>query len=397
MRFPEFKGEWKKDIASDLLECFSTNSITWEDLNFDGGTMKDLHYGLIHKGFNKSIMPADSKLIPWINSGKEPKKYTKIKDGDLILADASEDTNECGEPVELLGCLNSDVVSGLHTIHCRDKKKFSVPGFKAYLFQSEGIKKQLYRLCEGTKIYSISPSTLNEVVLNFPSNEEQQKVVKLLNFIEQRIVVQRKIIKEKEQLKKWVNNACLWNKDFPKVALNKIIKERNLRTTTVHQYQVLSSAVTGLYSQMDYFKHQISSENDVGYKVVFLNDVVFSPQNLWMGNINFNESFEIGMVSPSYKVYSVNDGFVPSYLSPFLKTNRMKYEYSICSEQGASIVRRNLNEDEFLQITIPMPDFKTQVTVAKKLKLIEQNVETEKQYLELLIKEKSFLLSSLFI
>jgi type I restriction enzyme S subunit len=77
LRFPEFKGEWKKDIASDLLECFSTNSITWEDLNFDGGRIRDLHYGLIHKGFNKTVMQANSKLIPWISSGKEPKKYTK--------------------------------------------------------------------------------------------------------------------------------------------------------------------------------------------------------------------------------------------------------------------------------------------------------------------------------
>ena len=196
LRFPDFKGEWEKDKASALLECFPTNSITWEDLNFGGGTMRDLHYGLIHKGFNKSVMPADSKLIPWINSGKEPKKYTKIKDGDLILADASEDTNECGKPVELFGCLNSDVVSGLHTIHCRDKKNFSVPGFKAYLFQSGGIKKQLYRLCEGTKIYSISPSTLDEVILHFPVKKEQQRIVDFLNSLEDRILLQRKIIEE---------------------------------------------------------------------------------------------------------------------------------------------------------------------------------------------------------
>jgi type I restriction enzyme S subunit len=246
-----------------------------------------------------------------------------------------------------------------------------------------------------TRLYN---DDIRKIILSFPkSKQEQTKITSLFSAVNKRLEVQRKIIEEKEQLKRWVNNACLWNKDFPKVALNKIIKERNLRTTTVHQYQVLSSAVTGLYSQMDYFKHQISSENDVGYKVVLLNDVVFSPQNLWMGNINFNESFEIGMVSPSYKVYSVNDGFVPFYLSLFLKTARMKYEYSVCSEQGASVVRRNLNEDEFLQIAIPMPDFKTQAAAAKKLKLIVKTIEIEKQCLEALTKEKSFLLSNLFI
>ena len=360
MRFPEFKGEWNRGTLGDLLTI--KNGKDQKPFEKENSSIPVYGTGGVIGFVDKPIFTKDSVGIG--------RKGTIDKPILLNYPFWTVDT-----------LFYSDIHKGVNRY------------FLFSLLQTINWKK----LNQSTGVPSLTSKCIETAECSFPNDIEQTKIASLFELIDKRIDVQRKIIEEKEQLKRWVNNACLWNKDFPKVALNKIIKERNLRTTTVHQYQVLSSAVTGLYSQMDYFKHQISSENDVGYKVVLLNDVVFSPQNLWMGNINFNESFEIGMVSPSYKVYSVNDGFVPFYLSLFLKTARMKYEYSVCSEQGASVVRRNLNEDEFLQIAIPMPDFKTQAAAAKKLKLIVKTIEIEKQCLEALTKEKSFLLSNLFI
>ena len=34
LRFPEFSGEWEKCKVSDLLDLYSTNSLSWEQLVF---------------------------------------------------------------------------------------------------------------------------------------------------------------------------------------------------------------------------------------------------------------------------------------------------------------------------------------------------------------------------
>ena len=50
LRFPQLSGEWEKSKVSDLLDFYSTNSLSWEQLEYDTNTMMNLHYGLIHVG-----------------------------------------------------------------------------------------------------------------------------------------------------------------------------------------------------------------------------------------------------------------------------------------------------------------------------------------------------------
>ena len=50
LRFPEFCGEWETIKVSELLDFYSTNSLSWEQLDYSNGKIKNLHYGLIHKG-----------------------------------------------------------------------------------------------------------------------------------------------------------------------------------------------------------------------------------------------------------------------------------------------------------------------------------------------------------
>ena len=101
-----------------------------------------------------------------------------------------------------------------------------------------------------------------------------------------------------------------------------ILEETDERSTVVNQYQVLSSTVKGIFSQKEYFNKDIASEDNKGYKVVRRGNVVLSPQNLWMGNINYNNRFEVGIVSPSYKIYSIKKGFNPTFIAALLKTKK---------------------------------------------------------------------------
>ena len=75
-----------------------------------------------------------------------------------------------------------------------------------------------------------------------------------------------------------------------------MLTERTERTRESNQHEVLSSTIKGIFSQREYFSKDIASENNIGYKVIRLYDVVLSPQNLWMGNINYNEKYTTPLV-----------------------------------------------------------------------------------------------------
>lgn len=180
-------------------------------------------------------------------------------------------------------------------------------------------------------------------------------------------------------------------------ALSEILQEVDERSAVKNQHQVLSSTVKGIFSQKEYFNKDIASEDNKGYKVVRRGNVVLSPQNLWMGNINYNDRFDIGIVSPSYKVYSIQNEFNPVFISSLLKTKKALYEYMLASEQGASVVRRNLNVEAFRAIRFRIPDYQQQDSLSMAITAINSKLKNEQSILELLTMQKSSLLEHMFI
>lgn len=199
MRFPEFSGEWEKCKVSDLLDFYSTNSLSWEQLEYDTNAMMNLHYGLIHVGLSTMIDLAKDEL-PNIKEGNIPKNFELCKGGDVAFADASEDTNEVAKTVEFFNLAGKNVVCGLHTIHGRDNKHKTVVGFKGYAFSSAAFHNQIRRIAQGTKIYSISTKNFSECYIGLPSKLEQSKIATLLHLIDERIATQNKIIDKLQSL-----------------------------------------------------------------------------------------------------------------------------------------------------------------------------------------------------
>ena len=203
LRFPEFNGEWEKCKISDLLDFYSTNSLSWEQLEYDTNAMMNLHYGLIHVGLPTMIDLAKDKL-PNIKEGNMPKNFEMCKEGDVAFADASEDTNEVAKTVEFFKLAGKNVVCGLHTIHGRDNKHKTIVGFKGYAFLSAAFHNQIRRIAQGTKIYSISTKNFSECYIGLPSKPEQTKIATLLRLIDERIATQNKIIDKLQSLIKGI-------------------------------------------------------------------------------------------------------------------------------------------------------------------------------------------------
>ena len=226
---------------------------------------------------------------------------------------------------------------------------------------------------------------------------EQKKIAAFLNLIEKRISVQNKIIEKLETLIKGICNKSLYTVNGTAIQLGDILIERRERTVINNQYEVLSSTVKGIFSQREYFSKDIASENNVGYKIIRLHDVVLSPQNLWMGNVNYNDNFEVGIVSPSYKVFSIAENLDKRYIATLLKTHRALYNYMLVSEQGASIVRRNLNMEAFEQITFKIPPLSKQEKIGNAISILQARITSAIRIKTAYEAQKQWLLTQMFI
>ncbi len=243
----------------------------------------------------------------------------------------------------------------------------------------------------------LAVNKLLKIAAKVPNLQEQEKIARFLTLIDERISTQSKIIEKYESLIKGIKNCVLYHPRAQKIALKNILIDRNERSVTNNQYKILSSTTKGLFLQSEYFDREIASENNIGYKVVNINDIIISPQNLWMGNITFNERFENGLVSPSYKVYAIDESFNKYFVAAILKTHRALHAYLCVSEQGASIVRRNLNIELFNELTFSIPSIEMQDKIGGFLKSLDSKLKLEKNFLKLLKQQKIYLLKQMFI
>ena len=243
----------------------------------------------------------------------------------------------------------------------------------------------------------INAKEYQEYKVYYPNRQIQDKVASFFTLLDQRIDTQSKIIEDLQTLKISICDKVFEDTTYPEYKLKDVLSERIEKSNVNNQYEILSSTIKGLFTQKEYFDKDIASSNNIGYKIVHLYDIIISPQNLWMGNITFNQRFTNGLVSPSYKIYIINNNFDMYYIANMLKTKRAMYKYICSSQQGASVVRRNLNMDDFLSLSFCIPDINKQRKIGLLLNTIDKRIDLEQTYLTKLNQQKKFLLKNMFI
>ena len=276
LRFPKFSGEWEICKVSELLDFYSTNSLSWEQLEYGEKAMMNLHYGLIHVGLPTMVDLRRDKL-PNVKEGNMPKNFELCKEGDVAFADASEDTNEVAKVIELFNLDNKDIVCGLHTIHGRDNKNKTIVGFKGYAFSSSAFHNQIRRIAQGTKIYSISTKNFSECYVGIPSKAEQTKIATLLRLIDERIATQNKIIEDLKKLKSAISVQLLSGlfplsrkEQWREMNLGDITENFNRRNKDRSSYPMYSVTNTSGFSpQNEIFDGKEIKDEDISiYKII---------------------------------------------------------------------------------------------------------------------------------
>lgn len=403
LRFPKFSGEWEICKVSELLDFYSTNSLSWEQLEYGEKAMMNLHYGLIHVGLPTMVDLRRDKL-PNVKEGNMPKNFELCKEGDVAFADASEDTNEVAKVIELFNLDNKDIVCGLHTIHGRDNKNKTIVGFKGYAFSSSAFHNQIRRIAQGTKIYSISTKNFSECYVGIPSKAEQTKIATLLRLIDERIATQNKIIYKLKSLIRGImvelQKRGLSNGTWKKVLLSNVLTERNeLNKSLYPVYSV--SVIQGIVNQMEYLGRSFAASDTSKYHVVHYGDLVYTksptgsfPYGIIKQSYNQNEV----AVSPLYGVYEPKTFSTGVFLHEYFKSelNTLNYLHPLVQKGAKNTI--NIANQRFLESYVAIPSNANELLAISKLLC---SLNTKLEFLQNILKQsqgqKQYLLRQMFI
>ena len=193
IRFKDDHGndfpDWEETRYDAVYSFKNTNSYSRDLLTYADGEVRNIHYGDIHTKF-KSNFVLRSERVPFIKPEVELKRISDdcyLRNGDLVIADASEDYNDVGKCIEVRELDGERTLAGLHTFIARPKKAAMAPGFGGYLMQCREVRLKIMTIAQGTKVLGISKTQLCKVLLPIPSPDEQTKIADLLSAIDRKI------------------------------------------------------------------------------------------------------------------------------------------------------------------------------------------------------------------
>jgi len=399
LRFSKYSEIIKLWRCSDFLKTFSTNSLSWDQLSYiDESEFKNLHYGLIHNGA-PTLINCEEYQLPFMQS--KIKNYTLCKNGDIIFADASEDTKDICKPVEFINIANNKVVSGLHTIHARDIKELTVIGFKGYLFSSYNFHKQVHRLTQGTKIFSINPGNFKEMYVGIPDVNEQKDIVYLFSKIDKRIESQNKIIEDLIIKKKIISDKLFSQIPMHRNTLSSFYEKGRAggtpKSTNKKYYagEIPFLSISDMTEQGKYIYWtqktltQEGLENSTAWivpKDSLVLSMYASVGQVAINKIPLTTSQAIFSMTITDKVIL---DFLYYYLSYFKEKKLHRY-----LETGT---QSNINADFIKGIAIPDYGYYKNKLIISLLSLMDEKIKKEKDILSLYKKQKSYLLQNMFI
>ncbi|MGL5108455.1 MAG: restriction endonuclease subunit S [Vibrio ordalii] len=176
IRFKGFSGEWEEKEFGACFVNVPSNTLSRADLNYKTGLAKNIHYGDVLIKFGE-ILDTRNELLPLITNDDiaNKLKHAALRDGDIIIADAAEDST-VGKCTELFNIGDQLVLSGLHTIAVRPTLSFASK-YLGYYLNSSSYHDQLLSLMQGTKVLSISKTTIQNTYVVFPNNTEEQTAI----------------------------------------------------------------------------------------------------------------------------------------------------------------------------------------------------------------------------
>ena len=423
LRFPEFRdaGEWSVEPLGNLYSFKSTNSLSRAELNYEKGSVKNIHYGDIHTKYS-TLFDVRKEVVPYINSSQslekvKPESY--CSEGDIIFADASEDEDGVGKSIEVVHTNNEKLLSGLHTILARQKKLKLIVGFAGYLFKSRGIRVQIQREAQGAKVLGISVGRLSNIRIYYPEKEEQQKIANCLSSMDELISAQSQKLEALKDHKKGLMQQ-LFPAEGETVPKLRFPEFRDAGEWEIKSFGELCRFIRGpfggalkkdifvkdgyavyeqshaIHKNFDSFRYHITEEkfNELKRFSVLPDDIIMSCSGTMGKFAIVPKESKKGIINQALlklTVKKVHDlGFIKATLE--LSNNQNK----LLSQSAGGAIKNVVSVGQIKEIDLYIPSLKEQQKIADCLSSVDELITAQSQKLEVLKAHKKGLMQQLF-
>ena len=239
-----------------------------------------------------------------------------------------------------------------------------------------------------------------------PLQDEQRKVVSLLQLIDARIATQNKIIEKYESLIKGLNDSLYaqYGDDVLTSFSSLGFSYSGLSGKSAQDF----GSGKPFINYLNVYSNNIINEKDFQYvaikegekqNVVEYGDVLFTlssetPEEVGIGSVYLGNE-NVYLNSFCFGIHIINTKIVfPPYLSYYVSSTPFRkfiYPYA----QGST--RFNLCKVDFERASIKLPTLENQKRIYSILSHIESKTETEKSLLDLYNSQKQYLLRQMFI
>ena len=317
-------------------------------------------------------------------------KLVRSKANDVIIPCSGE----TAEDIAIARCvLNGNILLGgdlnIIRLHGYDGAFMS--------YQLNGRRKyDIAKVAQGVSVVHLYGEHLKGVKTFNPCLEEQKKIAGLLALLDERIATQNKIIEDLKKLKSAIIEIEYTPNTKTTSHIGNVIEQISKRNKNNAIQNVLSvSNRQGFIKQSDQFENRnVASEDTSNYKIVEKNDFAFNPARINVGSIARLTTFEKGIVSPMYICFRTQENVAPEYIDFFFES---KHFYCEIQKRLEGSVRQCLSFEGLCNIPLSLPSFEMQQLIGKRLFTLGQKIKTETDLLELLNKQKQYLLRQMFI
>ena len=137
-------------------------------------------------------------------------------------------------------------------------------------------------------------------------------------------------------------------------SISQYVKESTNKTVVNNQYPILSSTFNGVVIQNEYFNKQTASSKNIGYKIVPRNYITYrSMSDTGEFHFNIQDKIDIGIVSPAYPVFKINNINVNYFLNYINESYDFKMQIISIKEGGT---RYTLGFNKFKKLKVKIID-----------------------------------------
>lgn len=390
LRFPEFIEEWKivslKDIAvvnpkSEPLQ----NKFFYIDL--------------------EAVEKGELKKIQEILQEEAPSRAQRVISNNDILF-------QCVRPYQKNNYIhrvpNTSNIQWIASTGYAQIRTTESPNYIYHLLNTDRFNRKVMVRCTGSSYPAINSEDLSTIHFYLSTDKKEQcKIARLLDLLDERIATQNKIIEKYESLIQAIcdtliesgqHNVELSFNDFgePYSGLSGKSAEDfgkgwpYITYMNVYQNQIIDITDVGLVKI-----NETEQQSTVRYGDILFTLSSETPDEVGMGAVYLGDAYPLYLNSFCFGVHITDESKIfPPFLAYYISSKSFRKAVFPLA-QGST--RFNLQKNDFMKKIFHFPTVKKQSEIYSVLKAYSDKLSVEKNIVNLLCEQKSYLLRQLFI